>query len=83
VAARYHVLVSDELMASAPPWESCGLQPVEQEPTDPECHPGMHWWLFDDDGAPGRLDGCRIDLSFESIGGVPGSTRITERRVVA
>jgi hypothetical protein len=64
-------------------WASCGLRPVEQEPTDPECNPGMHWWLFDDEGAPPELDGKRVDLTFEAVCGTPGvSARITDRRVM-
>lgn len=63
MGVRYHVLVSDDLMASEPAWPAC-LRPVEQEPTDPEMHPDMHWWLFEDDDAPPELAGKRVELSF-------------------
>lgn len=74
MSARYHVLVSDELMASGPEWPE-GLRPIEQEPTDPGRHPGMHWWLFDDDTASPSLDGKRVELSFGE-GGVPYGRRM-------
>lgn len=81
MSTRYHVLASDELMAGELQWPD-GLRPVEQEPTDPGSHPGMHWWLFEDDDAPAELDGKRVELTFEAIGGAPGSARITDRQVM-
>jgi hypothetical protein len=77
VSVRYHVLVSDDLMASKPSWPT-GLRPVEQEPTDPGTHPGMHWWLFEDDDAPLELEGKNVELSFDVHG-----ARITHRQVMA
>jgi hypothetical protein len=67
MSARYHVLAADELMASGPPWPE-GLRPVEQEPTDPGRYPGMHWWLFEDDGAPASLEGKQVELTFVRSG---------------
>jgi hypothetical protein len=77
MAARYHVLASDELMASGLLRWPAGLQPVEQEPTDPGRYPGAHWWLFEDDDAPQTLNGKLVDLT---IGSVDGQPVITARR---
>ncbi len=75
MSARYYVLASDELMASSLQWPD-GLRPVEQEPAGLGRYPGMHWWLFEDDGASPSLDGKRVELSFSQGGAAYG------RRVV-
>jgi hypothetical protein len=62
MTARYHVLASDELMATDGLQWPEGLRPVEQE--DPGRYPGMHWWLLEDDGAPAWLDGLRVELGL-------------------
>lgn len=85
MAARYHVLAADDLMARADlEWPAC-LRPVEQEPTDPERYAGSHWWLFEDDDAPGELNGKRVELTVQrgqvSEDG-PYETRIIERREI-
>ena len=93
MAVRYHVLISDELMAMDDlPWPEC-LRPAEQEPTDPARYPGMHWWLFEDDDAPAELEGKRVELTFTRASGFAsedsseplgdGRALITERRVMA
>ena len=66
MSARYWVLVSDELMATDPPWPE-GLRPVKRmaesdQPSD------MHWWLFEDDTAPATLEGKRVELTFTRSG---------------
>lgn len=60
MSVRYWVLVSDELMASDPQWPE-GLRPVERGGTE---QPGMHWWRFEDDGAPASLEGKQVELTF-------------------
>lgn len=79
MSARYYVLVSQELLDSGAPWETAGLHLVEQGSF---TEPGMRWCLFADDGAPEELNGKKVDLTLEAVGGVPGSARITDRRVV-
>lgn len=84
MSARYHVLASDDLMATdGLMWPAC-LRPIEQEPTDPEKHPGMHWWLMEDDDADPYWEGKRIELTLEAVydddGHMTGS-RITNRKV--
>ena len=65
MATRYYVLASDDLMAMNLSWPAC-LRPVEQLPAyQPLLHPGMHWWLFEDDDAPAELDGKNVELTFE------------------
>jgi hypothetical protein len=76
VSARYHVLVSDELMASDPQWPD-GLRPVEQEPADPGRYPGMHWWLFEDDSASESLNGKQVELSFGQGGAAYGRRMVS------
>jgi catechol 2,3-dioxygenase-like lactoylglutathione lyase family enzyme len=79
VSARYYVLVSQDLLDDPPDWGVLGLRLVEQGGF---TEPGMRWCLFEDDGAPGELDGCRVELTLTSDG-TPGGTRITERNVVS
>jgi hypothetical protein len=87
VTARYHLLVSDELMDSSPGWAACGLTPVEQEPTDPERHPGMHWWLFEDRDAAAELQGKRVELEIgradSGDGSVWSNPVILDRSVIS
>lgn len=77
MAARYYVLVSQELLDSAPSWEALGLHLIEQGALQ---EPPMRWCVFDDDNAPEELNGKKVELNAELVGGV---ARITERRVMA
>lgn len=76
MAVRYHVLVSDHLIDQMPMLPS-GLRALEREPTDPERHPGAHWWLFEDDDAEPELEGKRVELWFEDRAGMVTLTRRT------
>ncbi len=74
MTARYHVLASDEIMASDDlQWPGC-LRPVEQEEAS---GPGSHWWLLEDDDADEALNGKRIELVFQTK---DSETRILARR---
>ena len=82
-AARYWVLVADELMAGnlgSMVWPRC-LRPVKRDESASPHATNCHWWLFEDDDAPAELDGKRVDLTLSQIG--HGPVEITERRVVA
>ena len=63
MAARYYVLVSQELIDADPPtpWEDAGLHLIEQGGF---TEPGMRWCLFEDDNAPEELDGKKVELTF-------------------
>lgn len=83
--SRYHVLASDDLMATDGLLWPEGMRPVQQEPTDPGRYPGMHWWLIEDDDAPPELEGERVELTFAAIldnDGDPVGSEIAARRVV-
>lgn len=75
MAARYYVLVSEELLDSVPPWEALGLHLIEQGALQ---EPPMRWCVFDDDNAPAELTGKKVELHTELVDGV---ARISERRV--
>lgn len=82
MGARYHVLISDQLMAI--PGEviwPAGLRPVEMRLPGPGH--ATHWWLLEDDNATEYLNGKQVDLVLETTydgDGVKGS-RIADRRV--
>jgi len=81
VTARYHVLASDELMATAGLQWPEGLRPVGQEGPGP--YPGMHWWLLEDDGAEPELDGQRVELVLGvEVSGWDRRSVVTDRRVM-
>ena len=65
MSARYWVLCRDELMASDPPWPE-GLRVAKGGGlvAGPVPGDGMHWYLFDDDSAPGTLEGKQVELTF-------------------
>jgi hypothetical protein len=73
MSARYHVMVSDQLMASDPKWPE-GLRPIEREAADPG-HYRAHWWLFEDDGASESLNGKQVEVTFHE-GGAEYSRRM-------
>ena len=80
MTARYHVLCSDELMDSHPQWPSY-LRPVEVSALSYE--PGMRWWLFEDDEAPGEFDGQKVELLFAArIDGDSKTAFVMERHVL-
>lgn len=84
MTARYHVLISDDLMAENPAWPQ-GLRPIEQEPTDPGRYPGMHWWLFEDDEVGPGFDGKRVELTISADYDEQGNitaTRLHRRMVL-
>lgn len=58
--ACYWVLVHDEVMAADPQWPE-GLRVVEPGPWE---SPGARWYKFEDDGAPAKLEGKRVELTF-------------------
>ena len=66
MSARYHILISDELMASGMRWPK-GMKPVEREPTDPDRYPGSHWWLIRDRDADPSLEFKRVDPTFRVV----------------
>jgi hypothetical protein len=79
VAARYWVLVSDELMASLPLWLD-GFRPVKEGNVET---PGMTWHLFEDDDAPEELEGKRVEVTISrSTGSLGSPPKITGRQVV-
>lgn len=70
MAARYWVLISDELMDSGPQWPD-GLRVIEPGPYEqapPGQPPVMRWWLLEDDGAPASLAGKHVELTFVRSG---------------
>lgn len=67
MSARYWVLVADEFGSGDFEWPD-GLRPIEMNPVSPDGHPGMHWWLLEDDGAPATLEGKRVELIFVRSG---------------
>lgn len=70
MAARYWVLVHQELMDSDPQWPD-GLRVIEPgpwEPTVPNRLPIARWWLMEDDGAPATLAGKQVELTFTRSG---------------
>lgn len=69
MAARYWVLVSDELMDSDPRWPE-GFRPVERGSTV-WLEPGVRWWLFEDDDAPPGLDGKPVEVTAVLEDGKP------------
>jgi hypothetical protein len=80
---RYWVLISDEVMATPDIQWPAGLQPVERGASE---HPGMRWWLFEDDDAPPELDGKKVELAISrgrvTEDGPDLPPHITERRVI-
>jgi hypothetical protein len=68
MTARYHVLVTDDLMRllGADGWPE-GLRPVSGQPAGPGDYPGTHWRLFEDDNAPAGADGERFELLFSRV----------------
>lgn len=79
MAARYYVLVSQELLVSSPDWAAAGLTLVEQCPRSPS-EPEMRWCVFDDPGAAPELDGKRVEVQIVRQDGRPV---ITGRVVLA
>jgi len=68
MAARYWVLMSDELMESPDLRWPDGLRPVRPDDgVPPDAH--SRWWLLEDDGAPATLEGKRVELTFTRSGG--------------
>jgi len=66
MAARYWVLISDDLMNSNPQWPD-GLRPVRSDDgVPPDTH--NRWWLMEDDGAPATLEGKQVELTFTRSG---------------
>jgi hypothetical protein len=61
MAARYYVLVSQELLDWFVPWENAGLRMlVWGEFTEP----GVRWCLIEDDNAPPELNNKRVELTL-------------------
>lgn len=61
MAARFYVLVSQELLDADAPWQDAGLHLVE---VGGFTEPGMRWCLFDDDNAPEDLNGKKVELTL-------------------
>ena len=79
MAARYHVLAGDEVMAQREiPWPE-GLRPVERGEASPY---GAHWHLFEDDNAPEELEGKRVELTLARRGRETGIIVIVNRKVI-
>lgn len=86
MAARYYVLVAQELLDAEPParWEDAGLHLIEQGGF---TEPGSRWCLFEDDNAPEELNGKKVMLTL-TRGRVreddpfTDSTWVSERRVI-
>jgi hypothetical protein len=78
MAARYYVLVSQELLDAEPEpaWEEAGLHLIERGGF---TEPGTRWCLFDDDNAPAQLNGLKVELTFTRVDMRPV---ITDRQVI-
>jgi hypothetical protein len=81
VAARYWVLVADELIDAHPQFPAT-LRTVKRGHAEilavHDMHPSTHWWLFEDDDAPEELNNKRVELTFLRIDG--GRIEIMDRR---
>jgi hypothetical protein len=73
MAARYWTLITDELIDVSPQWPPM-LRPVECGGIE---HPGMRWWLLEDDDAPADLDGKEVDVTLTRL---PGGMIAVERK---
>jgi hypothetical protein len=81
-AARYWVLVADNLMrgvSPGPEWPAC-LRPVRPDDSAPPPDAYSRRWLFEDDDAPAELDGKKVELTFCRVDN--GPAQITDRQVV-
>jgi hypothetical protein len=83
MAARYYVLVSQELLDAdpAPRWEDAGLHLIEQGIL---TGPGTRLCRFLDDGASEDMEGKSVELSFARELADDGTARayVSERRVI-
>lgn len=63
MAARYYILVSQELLDAVPVprWEDAGLHLIE---VGGFTEPGMRWCLFEDDDAPEELNGKKVEITL-------------------
>ena len=75
---RYHVLVSDELMAQPDLQMPEGFRFIE--PSGPSDDGHARWWLAEDDNAPITLEQHRVEPVFTRHH--DGRVTITERHIV-
>lgn len=82
MAARFYVLVAQELLDDRTPWEDAGLHLLEQGIL---TGPGMRICRLLDDNAPEDLEGKTVELSvtrgYRNEGDLAESTWVSERRV--
>lgn len=83
MAARYHVLVSQELLDADTPWGNAGLTLIE---VGGFTVPGARWCLFDDAEAPEELNGKKVEVTLTRgrvyEGDLEDRTWVSERRVI-
>jgi hypothetical protein len=79
MAARYRILVTDELITAGPQQWPPMLHPVAEMRAGADHPPGTRWVVIEDDDAPEDMDGKEVALTFIQL---PGGMIAVERLVI-